>query len=79
MLIKFDLPRTQVTNVTTELQKDADFLRTGISPLVEYEETFDAECRCKQRGQFMKNPFNFEKPMTAWDKKTVYKNYGLRL
>lgn len=79
MLIKFDLPRTHVNNVTSEILKDADFLRSGISPLVENTEEFDAECRCKERGKFMKNAFNFEKPMTSWNKQKVYKNYGLRL
>lgn len=79
MLIKFDLPRSHVNTVTSEMRKDADYLRSGISPLKVFEEDFDAECRCLERGKFMKFPFNFERPMTSWDKKKIYKNYGLRL
>ncbi|CAF0713915.1 unnamed protein product [Brachionus calyciflorus] len=79
MLIKFDLPRNHVPNVISEIQKDADYIRSGITPITEFEDTYEAECKCLEKGKFMKNPFNFEKPMTTWDKKKVYKNYGLRL
>lgn len=79
MLIKFDLPRSQINSVTSEIRKDADFLKSGISSLKELDDSFDAECKCLEEGKFIKFPFNFEKPMTVWDKKKIFKNYGLRL
>lgn len=79
MLIKFDLPRDQVQAVGAELKKDADYIRSGITNLVEYDEEYQADCRCAEKGEFAKLAFNFDRPMTSWDKKRVYKNYGLRL
>lgn len=68
----------------SEISKDADYLRSGVSPLVEYganneEDNFQVECKCKEEGQFNKFGFDFEKPMTVWKKKKIFKNYGLRL
>jgi hypothetical protein len=79
MLIKFDIPRTEVNAVAQELRKDQDLIRTGIMPLQEHESDFQATCQCAEKGEFVKNEFNYEKPMTSWDKKRIFKNYGLRL
>jgi hypothetical protein len=72
------VPRTEINTIATEMSKDKDFLRTGVSPLVDLEE-FKVKCQCEEKGEFVKNPFNFQNPMTSWDKKKIYKNYGLRL
>lgn len=63
----------------SEVAKNDDYIRYGISPLLEYDEEHEETCICKEKGVFMKNSFNFMNPMTAWDKKKIYKNYGLRL
>ncbi len=78
-MVKFDLPSKNVNAVVSEVAKNDDFIRYGISPLLEWDEDHEEPCVCKERGEFMKNSFNYMKPMTAWDKKKVYKNYGLRL
>jgi len=78
VLVKFDVPRTEISQILTEMSKDKDYLRSGVSPLVDLEE-FQVKCLCEEKGEFVKNPFKFESPMTSWDKKRVYKNYGLRL
>jgi hypothetical protein len=79
MLIKFDMPSSEVNNVAVELKKDLDYIRSGVAPLVEYDEEFQIRCSCAERGVFAKNAFNFEKPLTSWHKKKNFKNYGLRL
>ena len=78
-MIKFDAPRDLSMNVAAETHKNKDFMRTYITPLVEYDETRQVECKCKESGEFAKNAFNFFKPMTSWDKRRVYKDYGRRL
>ena len=72
------MPGRDVTKLGNEISKDAEFLRTAVSKLVEPDE-FQNECKCQETGKFVKNLFNYEKPMTHWDKKNVYKNYGRRI
>lgn len=79
MLIKFDMPRDQVDSVVNEVSKEDDYIRTGIFPLIEYDENYETPCKCKEKGEFIKNAFDFQKPMTTWHKKIHYKNYGRRL
>ena len=79
MLIKFDMPSNKIQSVTSELLKDQDYIRTGISPLLEYDQDYKQVCACAERGEFVKNAFDFTRPMTSWDKKRVFKNYALRL
>lgn len=72
------MPGRDVFKLSNEISKDADFLRTSVSKLVEPDE-FQVDCKCEEAGTFVKNLFNYEKPMTHWDKKKVYKNYGRRI
>jgi hypothetical protein len=73
------MPRTTVVKAMTDLVKDVDYIRTHVTPLKEYDEDYQVECVCLERGEFSKNSFNFFKPMTVWDKKRIYKDYGVRL
>lgn len=77
MIIKFDSPRQEVQSIVKEIKNEGNFLRTSITPLS--DEQTDVECVCKENETFSKHGFDFEKPMTSWDKKRIYKNYGRRL
>ena len=79
-MIKFDVPTKETISIDQEIRKDQDFLRSSITLLREYaQDEFKNECECKEKGEFVKNGFDFRNPMTSWDKKRVYKDYGVRL
>ena len=79
MLIKFDVPSNDTSFIDKEIKKDEDFIRSCITKLTEYDEDFEQKCLCAQRGQFMKYGFDFRNPMTSYDKKKIFKDYGVRL
>jgi hypothetical protein len=51
------MPSSEVRDVKREVGKDADYLRSHISPLFEYDDSYQVECVCKEKGQFIKNGF----------------------
>jgi len=73
------MPSQNADLVTSEIKKNSDYIRYGITKLQDYDETYEPDCECKRRGEFVKNAFNYEKPMSAYLKKKYFKNYGLRL
>ena len=81
ILVKFDLPSKDVPLIDQEIKKDEDFIRSCITKLVEIKEDFKQNCICKEQGQgkFQKYGFDFRNPMTSFDKKRIYKDYGVRL
>ena len=81
VLVKFDIPTKEAQSIDQEIKKDEDFIRSCITKLVEIEEDFKQKCLCKEqgKGQFQKYGFDFRNPMTSWDKKKIYKDYGARL
>ena len=79
MLIKFDSPTQEVPKIEKEIVNEGEFLRTCVTLLENEDEPTPVECICKQNGQFSKHGFDFQKPMTTWAKKRIYKNYGRRL
>ena len=72
------MPRDESMDLKSNVEKDGDYLRATWMMLKEYDSSFKAECACKKSGEFKKNAFNFMKPMTAFDKMRVYKDYGKR-
>lgn len=80
ILVKFDVPARETISIDQEIRKDQDFLRSAITLMKEYADgEFENECHCKEKGEFVKYGFDFRNPMTSWDKKRVYKDYGVRL
>ena len=79
MLIKFDIPRSEVNLVAASVKKEADYIKTGISPLVDYTDSYKANCACAKRGEFTKSAFDFEKPFTVWQTKRVNRAYAQRI
>lgn len=79
MLIKFDVPSKETTSIDQEIKKDEDFIRSCITKLTEYDESFKQTCKCAEKGQFQKNGFDFRNPMTSYHKKKIYKDYGVRM
>ena len=79
ILIKFDMPSVHAPTLTNQIGKDQDFIRYGLTTLHEYDDEYAIDCKCKEQGEFVKNAFSFQKPMSAYVKKRVYKNYGVRL
>lgn len=79
MLIKFDSPRQEVETIMKDVKNEADYLRSAVTRLEDEDEPSPVDCICKKNGQFSKHGFDFEKPMTTWAKKRIYKNYGRRL
>lgn len=73
------MPPRDTIFIDQEIKKDEDFLRSCITTLKEYDENYKTECQCKEKGEFIKYAFDFRNPMTSWDKKRVYKDYGVRL
>lgn len=73
------MPSKETISIDQEIRKDQDFLRSCITTLKEYDDEYKNECPCKEAGQFVKYGFDFRNPMTSWDKKKVYKDYGVRL
>ena len=73
------MPSRNATPLTSDIKKDSDYIRSGLSLLHDFDETYEPNCECKTRGEFIKNAFNYEKPMSSYLKKKYIKNYGLRL
>jgi hypothetical protein len=73
------MPSQNTPGLSTEIAKDNDYIRYSLTALHEYDEEYETDCLCAERGEFLKNAFNFERPMSSHMKKRIYKNYGLRL
>ena len=73
------MPSKEVSSLTSQIHKDSDYIRYGISMLHDFDDSYEPDCECKTRGEFVKNAFNYEKPMSSYLKKKYFKNYGLRL
>ena len=73
------MPPRDTVFIDQEIKKDQDFLRSSITILKEYDQDFKTQCQCKEKGEYIKYGFDFRNPMTSWDKKRVYKDYGVRL
>ncbi len=73
------MPSQNADLLTNDIKKDTDYIRYGLSKLHDFDETYEPECQCKTRGEFVKNAFNYEKPMSSYLKKKYFKNYGIRL
>ena len=73
------MPSKNIDSLTGEIKKDTDYLRHIVATFHDYDENYEPDCKCKTKGEFVKNAFNYEKPMTSYLKKKYFKNYGLRL
>lgn len=78
-LIKFDLPTKETKNVEMEFNNNSDFIRTTISPLIEYESDFKANCECLEKGKFMKHSIDYTKPLSVNNKRSLFRDYTVRL
>jgi hypothetical protein len=47
--------------------------------LHDFDETYEPDCVCKTKGEFIKNAFNYEKPMSSYLKKKYSKTTKLLL
>lgn len=73
------MPSKDTTGLDQEIKKDEDFIRSSITKLVEYTEDYKHKCFCQEKGQFIKYGFDFRNPMSSFDKKRIYRDYGARL
>ena len=49
------MPSRNATPLTSDIKKDSDYIRSGLSLLHDFDETFEPDCVCKTKGEFVKN------------------------
>jgi ribosomal protein S6 len=80
ILIKFYSPAKVAPQIHDEINKDSNFIKATMAPFRDEEEEKKAnECECKKHGQFVKDKVDYMKPLTVWNKRSIYKDYGMRL
>lgn len=62
------------------INKDSNFIKSTLAAFKDEEEEKKAnECLCKKNGQFVKDKIDYMKPLTVWNKRSIYKDYAVRL